>query len=149
MYQLQKQSLTQEEDKICGLKKKRFKYKLIKLLHNYCCLHLYDINMESIKDSKLGKSLWRIKEYSLFKFFLITVSPSFILVIQNWRSLPYPSLSYDEVFWVSTSLKTSPELYSVYKLFGQNLFLTNYAGSTKGIFYSIILYYLYEIILFI
>lgn len=94
--------------------------------------------MESIKDSKLGKSLWRIKEYSLFKFFLITVSPSFILVIQNWRSLPYPSLSYDEVFWVSTSLKTSPELYSVYKLFGQNLFLTNYAGSTKGIFYSII-----------
>lgn len=94
--------------------------------------------MESTKDSKLRKSLWQIKEYPLFKFFLITVSPSFFLVIQNWRSLTYPSLSYDEVFWVSTSLKTSPELYSVYKLFGQNLFLTNYAGSTKGIFYSII-----------
>lgn len=75
---------------------------------------------------------------SVIKYLLIAITPSFLLILQNWRTITYPSLSYDEVFWVSTSLDTKPELYSVFKLFGQNLFLTNYAGSTKGIIYSFV-----------
>jgi hypothetical protein len=68
----------------------------------------------------------------------IWLLPSAFLLSINWRNMDKPGVFYDEVFWVSSALPTQPKLFSFFSLFGHTLFIAPYAGSTKGLLYSLI-----------